>query len=111
MADATLMKDNSHVILKRIERTDDALPDEVQIMQYLTSRPLSSERDNHCVPLLAVLEPPSVPSQVILVMPVLRPYDDPDFETIGEGLECLRQILKVMHGGYPFIDALNGLML
>ena len=31
----------------------------------------------------------------ILVMPILNRFTDPEFETVGEVLECLRQVLEV----------------
>ena len=31
----------------------------------------------------------------ILVLPVLNAFDEPEFETVGEVLECLRQVLEV----------------
>ena len=31
-----------------------------------------------------------------MVMPLLRPYDDPNFDTIGEAVECFRQLFEVV---------------
>lgn len=51
-------------------------------------------------------------SQTLMVMPYLRPFDDPEFGTIGEVVDFLKQTLEVRnahphhyHGSthmYPF---------
>jgi hypothetical protein len=40
-----------------------------------------------------------------MVMPFLRPFDDPRFETFGETLECCRQVLEVIYAA----DSILGL--
>lgn len=55
-----------------------------------------SDPQNHCVPLLEVLIPPDeTPDTRILVMPLLRPFDSPIFDTFGEAVECIRQLFEV----------------
>lgn len=59
-----------------------------------------SDPQNHCVPLLDVLIPPNDnpdtdPESRILVMPLLRPFDSPIFDTFGEAVECIRQLFEV----------------
>ncbi|KAJ3508540.1 hypothetical protein NMY22_g16577 [Coprinellus aureogranulatus] len=97
--DATRVKDQSQVMLKRLRRDGADPPEEAEIMQYFSSAALSAAEENHCIPLLACLEPPDDEVHVILVMPVLRPYHDPDFETVGEGLDFIRQMLE----GFTFL--------
>ncbi|KAH7906825.1 hypothetical protein BJ138DRAFT_1071218 [Hygrophoropsis aurantiaca] len=96
--DATRLSDNTFVTLKIISKS--VHPYEVDIGQYFSSESVASDPANHCVPIYEVLEIPNEPDRVILVMPLLRLYDDPRFDTIGEVMECLRQLfegLQYMH--------------
>lgn len=94
--DATRVKDNAHVLLKRLPRGGHVQPPEASIMEYFSSdESLALDPENHCIPLLACLDPPKDGGHVIIVMPVLRPYHDPDFDTIGEGVEFVRQMMEV----------------
>jgi len=92
--DAVRISDGKLVGLKKV---DMALhPSEVEIHKFLTFEPLASDPDNHCVPLYEVLQVPSEPKTVILVMPYLRRYDSPRMETIGEAVDFFRQAFKGM---------------
>ena len=67
-------------------------------MQYLSSEPLSSDPRNHCAKLLEVLDPPNQLAErrtQILVMPWLRPFNSPTFDTVGEVVDCIRQLFEV----------------
>ena len=64
-------------------------------MQYLSSEPLSLDPRNHCAQLLEVLDLPDHINQV-LVMPLLRPFNSPTFDTFGEAVECFRQLFEVL---------------
>jgi len=70
---------------------------EVDIMQYLSSEAVSSEPHNYCVKLLGILYPPGDSQKhiQILVMPLLHTFSSPKFDTIGEALECFRQLFYV----------------
>ena len=81
------------VMLKKVSLAHH--PYEIGIHQYFSAEPIASHPRNHCVPLLNVLEVPGEPDTVLLVMPLLRSFDDPKFQTIGELVECLRQIFEV----------------
>ncbi|EAU85847.2 other/AgaK1 protein kinase [Coprinopsis cinerea okayama7 len=95
--DATRIADGKHVVLKRIEKSQ--YPEEVSILRYFSEKPLASNPENHCVPVLAVLNPPDDPEHDIAVLPILRDYDDPPFETIGEVVDYIGQILE----GFVFL--------
>lgn len=75
--------------------------DEVAIMKFLNEEPQRSDSRNHCVPLLDILVPPNEPDRNIIVMPVCSMWDDPDFDTIGEVVDCIRQLLE----GVQFLHA------
>ena len=73
-------------------------PRKADIMQYLSSEPLSSDPRNHCAQLLEVLDLPNQftgCSAQILVMPWLRPFKSPAFDTVGEAVDCMRQLFEV----------------
>ena len=79
--------------MKRVSRTE--FPEEVKILQYFAQEHLASDPENHCVPLLDVLSPPDDLEHDIVVLALLREYDDPPFETVGEALAFLREVLEV----------------
>ena len=82
------------VTLKRIKRGDH--PYEADIALYFSSQALASQSANHCVPVYEVFTLDSDDDTMIMVMPLLRPYSDPSFDTIGEAVECFRQLFEVM---------------
>lgn len=90
--DATRTTDGETVILKRFSRAKD--PYEKEITMFLASEPVKSHPRNHFVPIYEVLDLPGE-EHSIFVMPVLRSFDEPRFETVGEALECFRQVLEV----------------
>jgi hypothetical protein len=92
--DATRISDGEFVVLKAVRRNDH--PFEVEVARYLTSEPLRSDPMNHSVPILDVLAIPDARRDII-VMPLLRPYSDPPFETLGEVVECVRQLFEVLN--------------
>lgn len=47
--------------------------------------------------MLDVLEPPEEPDVVILVTPLLRPFNNPLMESVGEAVEFFRQVFEVSH--------------
>lgn len=70
-------------------------PHEVEIAQYLCSGALTSDENNYSVPVVEVLHTPDTPEITIIVMPLLKRFDEPRFDTIGEVVECLRQYVEV----------------
>lgn len=81
------------VVLKRILTTQH--PYEVEISRLFSEEPLASDPRNHCVSILDVLKVEDESDMVILVMPLLRRYDSPRFETVGEALDFFQQIFEV----------------
>jgi len=53
---------------------------------------------NHSVPILDTFEDSANESISYLVMPFLRPTDDPRFEVVEEVLDFIDQILEVRSG-------------
>ncbi|KAJ7268141.1 kinase-like domain-containing protein [Mycena haematopus] len=90
--DATVIADGSFVVMKRIElRTHSG---ELDIAVWFSTEPQRSDPANHCVPILRVLSDPKEPEWAIIVMPLLREYDKPRFDTVGEVVEFFKQIFE-----------------
>ncbi|SJL18168.1 uncharacterized protein ARMOST_21744 [Armillaria ostoyae] len=84
---AVRLKDNVPVILKSVEIDSP----EFEISVLFSSPPLSLDPRNHCIPVYGVLK---FGSHAILILPILRLFWDPPFDTVGEVLECFRQIFE-----------------
>ncbi|KAH6873678.1 other/AgaK1 protein kinase [Coprinopsis sp. MPI-PUGE-AT-0042] len=95
--DAIRESDNAHVVLKRVPR--DKYPEELKIMNYFCEESLAADPRNHCIPILDTLQPPDYDDEDIIVLPVLREYDEPPFDTIGEAVDYIRQVLE----GFTFL--------
>ncbi|TBU31675.1 hypothetical protein BD311DRAFT_752237 [Dichomitus squalens] len=93
--DATRLLDDTMVGLKRVRQTDH--PYEVEIAKFLSSEPLASDPKNHSVPVHEVLDVPDDDDLKVLVMPLLRPFFDPRFLTVGEAIEFFRQCFEGLH--------------
>ncbi|KAI9067305.1 kinase-like protein [Trametes sanguinea] len=93
--DAVRVSDSTVVMLKMVKRS--LHPYEVEIAQMFSIEPLASDPHNHCVPVYEVLESPMDSDAVFLVMPFLRTYNDPRFDTVGEAVACIKQLLEGIH--------------
>ncbi|KAF8834112.1 hypothetical protein BDN67DRAFT_1013046 [Paxillus ammoniavirescens] len=94
--DGTRLSDGAYVAFKLVQNSGHPL--ERDIGQLFSSEPLAGESANHCIPIYDVLVPEE--DSVILVMPLLGDYSEPPFDTIGEAVECFRQLfegLQFMH--------------
>ncbi|KAI8993985.1 hypothetical protein BD414DRAFT_535053 [Trametes punicea] len=90
--DAIRMANNAVVVLKQVMMS--CFPYEVAISQYLSSEPLASDSRNHCVPIYEVLDVPDDKDLKLLVMPLLHDFTEPRFLTVGEAVECRRQLIE-----------------
>ncbi|KAJ7782476.1 kinase-like domain-containing protein [Mycena maculata] len=96
--DAVRIRDKTDVCLKRIDTGKHKL--ECEIGTFFSSGSLADDPENHCVPILETLQFPDDEKITILVMPLLRKYSDPRFDTFGEAVDFFGQIfegLKFMH--------------
>lgn len=93
LLDAARVVDGEPVILKRILKSEH--PYEVEITGFLSSDLLAADPRNHCVRLYDVLEVPKEDDMVILVLPLLRRYDSPPFETVEEAIDFFSQVFEV----------------
>ncbi|KAL1707160.1 kinase-like domain-containing protein [Schizophyllum commune] len=92
LMDATRTSDGVVVMLKRVDTTRH--PTEVEMTTMFSSPPFSSEPRNHCIPVYDVLQDPDDDKYQLMVLPLLRSYASPRFDTIGEAIECFRQIIQ-----------------
>ncbi|GBE80560.1 hypothetical protein SCP_0302750 [Sparassis crispa] len=92
--DAVRQSDGAAVVLKKTKKSTH--PHEAEIAQFLSSPPLTSDPRNHCVSIYETLQDPTEEDVVLLVMPLLRLYDEPRFETVGEAVEFFWQMIEGM---------------
>ncbi|KIM71401.1 hypothetical protein PILCRDRAFT_17110 [Piloderma croceum F 1598] len=91
--DATRVKDNVKVVLKRVFSDGD----EIRIALYLSSVEMTSDPRNRTVPILDVISLPD-DKYVLLVMPFLRIFNTPPFHCRDEvGLEFMHEH-NISHG-------------
>ncbi|KAL1713745.1 hypothetical protein EV715DRAFT_295791 [Schizophyllum commune] len=96
--DAIKLPHGEPVMLKRVNKR---YSKEVEISAMLSSPPMSKDSRNHCVPIYDILEVPDDEDTQIMVLPLLRRYNAPPFDTVGEFIDCLRQVLECvqfLHG-------------
>jgi hypothetical protein len=89
--DAIRLRDGKQVMLKKVFPEEG--PHELIITQLFSSREFARDPRNHCVPLLDILETQN--GQKLMVMPFLRPFNNPRFQTFGEFVAFFAQICEV----------------
>jgi serine/threonine protein kinase len=89
--DATRRRDGKHVMFKKVYPEEG--PYELMIIQLFSSREFARDPRNHCVPLLDILETQN--GQKLMTMPLLRPFNNPRFQTFGEFVAFFSQICEV----------------
>jgi hypothetical protein len=69
---------------------------ELRIAQSFSSPEVARDPRNYCVPLLDVIEIPNANAgQKLMVMPFLRPFNNPRFQTFAEFVAFFTQICEV----------------
>lgn len=91
MIDATRVSDGALISIKSVQRSTD----EIFIARLLSSDELLQDPENHCVPILDVFDDPVDDSKAFIVMPYLRPFDNPELRTIREVVDFISQTLEV----------------
>ncbi|KAI0772833.1 kinase-like domain-containing protein [Trametes elegans] len=79
--------DGTLVAIKSIPITSQ----ELEIAQYLNS---IDREDKHCVSIIDDFPDPMDPGLHLMVMPYLRPFNDPEFAMVGDVIEFVRQMLE-----------------
>lgn len=86
--DATRASNNELVAIKSFLKQGQ----EMHIAQFFSS---IRDPQNHCVRVHEILSDPYDPQLALMVMPYLRPCNDPDFATIGDIIEFVDQTIDV----------------
>ena len=69
-------------------------PKEVKIASRLGYTENQKDKRNHCVPMLAIFSDDRDPWHQYIVMPVLRPFNKPNFTSVGEVVDFVDQTLE-----------------
>lgn len=91
MIDASRISDGRLVYIKRVKTGGD----EERITSMLSKAQDRSDAVNHCVPLLDLILDEEDAAYSYLVLPFLRPVDNPSFETVNDVVDFVEQILQV----------------
>lgn len=91
--DATRISDGTRVMFKKIQISVN--PDEAEIGRLFSTEPHTSNPANHCVPIYDVLNIPGDEGTILIVMPLLLPWEIIEFETVGEVIDFFKQLLVV----------------
>ncbi|GLB34249.1 putative protein kinase [Lyophyllum shimeji] len=92
--DAERLVDGTTVCIKRIN--PETVTDEVKIAKYLSSAEMLCDSKNHCVPIWDSFRDPTIPKVEYIIMPPLRPFDDPEFGAVGEVVDFVTQMIEGM---------------
>ncbi|OJT07915.1 hypothetical protein TRAPUB_1194 [Trametes pubescens] len=85
--DATRLSNRETVAIKSFLKQGQ----ELHIAQFLAS---IDDSRNHSVPVLEVLSDPFDPQRALMVMPYLRPCNNPEFATIGDIVDFIDQTIE-----------------
>lgn len=91
--DAIRVRDNLQVMLKKVLPEEG--PHELRINKLFSSPELTTMTDNHCAPLLDIIELQNPEPQKLMVFPLLRPFNQPKIQTFGEFVAFFTQICQV----------------
>jgi hypothetical protein len=90
---AIYVRDNLQVMLKRVLPTDDSY--ELSINMLFSSPEFATNPDNHFAPLLDVIELQRPEPQRLMVFPLMRPFNQSEFQTFGQFVTFFTQICQV----------------
>ena len=96
VTEATRISDGIKVILKKVDKRSN----EAAIATYLSNKRCE---DNHCVPIFEIFEDETDGTIEFIVMPLLRRFDSPSFDTVDEVIDFMRQTLKVRNACFLYV--------
>ncbi len=98
--DGVRIEDGRQVMLKKVLPEEG--PYELLITELFSSPGLKGDPKNHCVSLLDLvdLSQTSPDGKKLMVIPFLRPFKNPRFQTYGEFVAFLMQISEVGPNSY-----------
>ena len=76
-------------------------PAEAEISQMFSLEPLASDPQNHSIPVFEVLQSSLKDGVHFMIMPYLLLFQDVRFESVGEVMDCFKQLFEVrfVHSG------------
>ena len=89
--DALQLSSNERVVLKAVKRSGN----EKNIAIFMYSEEWCNDPRNHSVPILDSFEDEKDSDTEFIVMPLLRLFDSPPFDTVEEAFDFVRQMLEV----------------
>jgi hypothetical protein len=93
--DAIRIQDGLPVILKKVLSVESPYDSELRINRYFSSREFARMADNHCVPMLDVVELQHSGSHQLMVFPHLLPFHRSRIRTLKEFIIFITQICEV----------------
>jgi hypothetical protein len=99
--DAIRVRDNLQVMLKKVLPEEG--PHELRINKLFSSPELTTMPDNHCAPLLDIIELQNPKPHKLMVFPLLRPFNQPKMQTFGEFVAFFTQICQVRPKSLPLL--------
>lgn len=69
--------------------------EEAAIGQFFQTPELQNDPQNHCVPVFDVLPVPDNKDEVIIAQLLLRPWDNPPFDSVNEVMDFFKQVIEV----------------
>ena len=69
-------------------------PDERKTATKFNSQPLANDPRNHCMPVYEFIPAPGIVNDLFMVCPLLRKYDNPRFQTVGEVIAFWEQMFE-----------------
>ena len=91
--DVKRISDGAQLVAKMLRIASSG--EEIKIAQMLSEPERRQDAHNHAVPIVDYFLDDTDPEIAFLVMPLLRPFDDPPFASVDEVLDCIRQLLEV----------------
>ncbi|KAF9226739.1 hypothetical protein BS17DRAFT_776054 [Gyrodon lividus] len=85
-------REGQDVFIKRVNALIN--PNEFEIAMHLGSPDSQKDELNHCVPVLDSFTDEQQPNYQYIVMPVLRPFNQPDFTSVKEVIDFVDQTLQ-----------------
>ncbi|KAH9014231.1 hypothetical protein EDB85DRAFT_880141 [Lactarius pseudohatsudake] len=96
--DAIRIHDGKRVMLKKVLPEEG--PHELQISRMFSARGVATNSRNHCVPLLDAIKLPNS-GQQLMVMPFLRPFDNPHFQSSVNSWPSSPRSVRYLRFRYP----------
>jgi len=90
---AIRVRDDLQVMLKEVLPEEG--PHELRMNKLFSSPELAPMPNNHCAPLLDIIELQNPEPHKLMVFPLLRPFDQPKIQTFGEFVAFFTQICQV----------------